>query len=148
MRVLISTASSKTVVVAPNGCPDSITKYISECVDQRGGVFTNTSSSTWKAQGYYGILVEENLGINRTAFFGNDTISLGLPGSGGPTLENQVLGTTIAAEFSVGFFGVNPKPLNWTTMEHGQPSYITTLKEKNIIPSVSFGYTAGNQYRK
>ncbi|MCJ1475099.1 hypothetical protein MMC13_003759 [Lambiella insularis] len=44
-------------------------------------------------------------------------------------------------------FGVNPKPTNFTSIGENQASYMTTLKDQNLIPSVSFGYTAGNQYR-
>lgn len=47
----------------------------------------------------------------------------------------------------MGNFGLNPKPTNWTSYEDSAPSYMTQLKEQNLIPSVSFGYTAGAQYR-
>ena len=45
-------------------------------------------------------------------------------------------------------FGVNPKPTNYTSIEgYRQDSYVTSLKKQNLIPSLSFGYTAGAPYR-
>ena len=80
--------------------------------------------------------------------FGNDTVSLAAPGSGGPTLQNQIVGGIAAQQFWLGMFGVNPKPTNFTNFTTEQTSYMMNLKEQDIIPSVSFGYTAGNQYRE
>lgn len=92
-------------------------------------------------------MIENNLGISKNGIFGNETIGLGYPGAGGPTLTNQVLAEINALEYWVGYFGVNPKPTNFTGFEAGQDSYMTTLKKQLKIPSLSFGYTAGNQYR-
>ena len=45
-------------------------------------------------------------------------------------------------------FGVNPKPTNYTSIEgYRQDSYMTSLKKQSLIPSTSFGYTAGAPYR-
>ncbi|KAL9000515.1 MAG: hypothetical protein Q9169_000808 [Polycauliona sp. 2 TL-2023] len=48
----------------------------------------------------------------------------------------------------VGMLAVNPKRTNYTGItEQGQASLMTTLKDQNRIPSLSFGYTAGAPYR-
>ena len=92
--------------------------------------------------------MEENLDIVGAGMFGNDTVSLAAPGSGGPTLQKQTVGGIAAQQFWLGMLGVNPKPTNFTNFTTQQPSYMTNLKEQDIIPSISFGYTAGNQYRE
>lgn len=84
--------------------------------------------------------------MSAEATFGNDTLGLGIQGSGGPVLQNQVIGGFTDTDFYLGYFGVNSAIINFTNAQ-SQPSYLTTLKNQNLIPSVSFGYTAGNQYR-
>ena len=80
--------------------------------------------------------------------FGNDTLGLGIQGSGGPTLQNQIIGAYASDELYIGMFGLNPASTNFSDTDKDQPSYMSTLKDKNMIPSLSFGYTAGNQYRE
>ena len=72
---------------------------------------------------------------------------MGIQGSGGPSLPNQIVGAFSVDDFYLGFFGVNPASTNFTQQEQGIASYMTTLKNQNLIPSLSFGYTAGNRYR-
>jgi Eukaryotic aspartyl protease len=43
--------------------------------------------------------------------------------------------------------GLNPRPTNFTDLNHPQTSYVSLLKEQNYIPSLSYSYTAGAQYR-
>ena len=74
-------------------------------------------------------------------------MGLGIQGSGGPSLPDQVVAAYSTDDFYLGFFGVNPTSTNFTQQEQGIASYMTTLKNQNLIPSLSFGYTAGNQYR-
>ena len=65
-------------------------------------------------------------------------------------MDQQILaGLGISSEFDFyfGVFGLNPRPTNFTTYNDPVPSYMSNLKEKNIIPSLSWAYTAGNQYR-
>ena len=48
-----------------------------------------------------------------------------------------------------GIFGINNQPLNFTTLSNfSSPSFVTTLKDQKVIPSVSWSYTAGAQYRE
>ena len=144
VRVLISSASQATWVVLPGGCKAKDTG----CQDDRGEVYNYNQSSTWSQNGLYQLYNERNLGMSGNGLWGNDTIGLGIQGSGGPTLPDQVLAGIVTDNFYVGMFGVNPKPTNYTGIETDQQdSYMTTLKKQNMIPSVSFGYTAGAQYR-
>ena len=129
-------------MVLPIGCPTGDT----DCVGERGGIFNPNTSSTWQSHGNYELYIERNLNITGAGEFGNDTVSLG--DSGGPTLDDQIVGGIAAADYFIGIFGINPKPTNFTSLDDGQASYLTTLKNQNLIPSLAFSYTAGNQYRE
>lgn len=145
-RVLISTASQQTWVILPDGCKpaDGL------CPGLRGGTFTRNDSSTWSPLGndLFKLSIEENLNISQNAYFGLDTVGLGSPGSGGPTLQHQLLGTIATEIFYLGMFGVNPNPKRFPGIDEEEPSYMTSLKNQGIIPSLSFGYTAGAYNRE
>ena len=113
----------------------------------RGLLFLPNTSSTWSQYGFYALGAEQNLGSMNSALYGNDTVGLGIQGSGGPSLPNQVVAAFSTDDFYLGYFGVNPASTNFTEAEKGKASYLTTLKNQDLIPSLSFGYTAGNQYR-
>lgn len=44
-------------------------------------------------------------------------------------------------------FPLGPKPTNFTSFNNPQPSFLWSLKNESYIPSLSWGYTAGAQYR-
>ncbi len=144
VRVFISTAGQETWVVASEGCVNSP----STCADARGGLFNPNTSSTWQYTGQYTLYIEDNLDLRGGAKFGNDTVGLGGQGSGTPTLDQQIVGGLATENFYLGMFGVNPKSTNFTSQNEGQPSYMSSLYTQGKIPSLSFGYTAGAQYRK
>lgn len=111
-------------------------------------MFNYNESSTWSQKGYYNLGNEDNLNLTNGGMWGNETVGLGVQGSGGPTLERQVIAGIDTQDFYLGSFGVNPKPTNFTGLSgDSQDSYMTTLKAQNLIPSVTFGYSAGAQYR-
>ncbi|KAI4204689.1 MAG: hypothetical protein LQ350_001004 [Teloschistes chrysophthalmus] len=145
IRTFVSTSSQVSWIVLQDvGC----TASDKACASARGGLFNMNTSSTWSPNGLWQLQNERNLGIFANGLFGNDTIGLGIQGSGGPTLQNQILATIGTEHFYLGMFAVNPKRTNYTGVtEQGQASYMTSLKEQNLIPSVSFGYTAGAPYR-
>jgi len=145
VRVLVSSASQAIWVVTPQGCGK---RDPTSCSDDRGGLFNSNKSSTWAQNGMYEIWNEQNLGMSEKGLWGNETVGLAVQGSGGPTLQNQVVAGIVTDNFYLGMFGVNPKPTNHTTFASGpQDSYMTGLKKQNLIPSTSFGYTAGAPYR-
>jgi len=149
VKVLISTASGQTLLVVPQGCTPSDP---SSCNITRGGLFVPDQSSTWKqsnatANGTFVLGLETNLGYTGSAEFGYDTVTMGWQGSGGPSLDQQIVSGIATKEFYLGLFGLSPRPSNFTTFDDPVPSYMANLKEKNMLPSLSWGYTAGNQYR-
>jgi hypothetical protein len=51
-------------------------------------------------------------------------------------------------DFFLGVFALGPKPTNFTSgFNDPQPSFMWSLKNQSMIPSISYGYTAGAPYR-
>lgn len=91
--------------------------------------------------------LEDNLGLDTTGNAGFDTATLGWQGSGGPSMSHSIVFNIADSKYWLGEFGLNPRPTNFTTFVDPQPSFMQSLKTNNTIPSLSYGYTAGNQYR-
>lgn len=47
----------------------------------------------------------------------------------------------------MGLLGLTPRSSNFTSFNNPIPSFMQSLQEQSLIPSVSWSYTAGNQYR-
>ncbi|KAB8304447.1 hypothetical protein EYC80_003842 [Monilinia laxa] len=156
VRVIVSTNSPATLVVLPGGCTtNAIDPVPVECSSSRGGTFNNTLSRTWIDQGIFGINgvsngVEANLGYNFDADYGLDTLGLGYAdGANGPTLKNQTLATyALASPLYTGVFGLSTQPVIYQTFGNiSVPSFLQSLRNQNLIPSLSWSYTAGAKYR-
>lgn len=91
--------------------------------------------------------IEINLGLDTVATSGFDTVTLGWQGSGGPTVQHSVIFNSDDQTYWLGIFGLNPAPSNFSTFVDPQPSFMQQLVNNNTIPSLTYGYTAGNQYR-
>lgn len=150
VKVLISTAGYQTWVVLPQGCTSSDPPT---CGVSRGGEFRLNESSTWvtnnvTSKGIFSLGLELNLGYSgNNGQYGYDTIALGWEGSGAPTLDQQIMAGIDTKQFYLGIFGLCPRPTNFTNFNNPIPSYLSNLRKKLLIPSISWGYTAGNQYR-
>jgi hypothetical protein len=147
VRVFPSTSSTSTLVVLEVGCPEDAP---SNCKDTRGGLYNKNNSLTWIPNSIFQVGIEENLGFNVFGDFGFDTVTLGWQGSGGPTVEHSIVaGVGDTAMTWLGVLGLNPRPTNFSTfVNNPQVSFVQALKDQNTIPSVSWSYTAGAQYRK
>ncbi|KAK9419014.1 putative Peptidase A1 domain-containing protein [Seiridium unicorne] len=154
VRVLVSTASPESMVVLSEyGCSTSVfTTVPSDCAVSRGNLFNPNDSTSWSDVGTFGINengvgLEANLGYYQAADFALDHLGIGLLG---PSLDNQtVAGIATAEPFYLGIFGLNSQPVNFTSLgNYSSPSFLTALKSQGIIPSLSWSYTAGAQYRK
>ena len=149
VKVMISTAGYQTWVVVPQGCTASDPP---DCATSRGGQFSPSQSSTWtynnaSVNGTFTLGLETNLDYSGNGDYGYDTIVLGYQGSNGPSLEQQTIAGIATKEFFLGIFGLNPRSTNFSTLDNPVPSYMSTLKDRSMIPSLSWAYTAGNQYR-
>lgn len=149
VKVLISTAGYQTWVVLTEGC---ISSDPPTCAISRGGTFHPNESSTWVAnnvtlKGLFSLGLESNLGYSGNGEYGYDTVALGWQGSGPPSLHQQIVAGVATKDFYLGVFGLNPCPSNFSDFNDPTPSYLSNLKQKSLIPSLTWGYTAGNQYQ-
>lgn len=144
VRALISTQANNIITVGSDGCPSF---YPSDCSDQRGKLFLPNESLTWAQNSIFNLGIEQNLGLDTTSDAGFDTVVLGWQGSGGPSVEHATIFNLASPNYWVGAFGLRPDPTNFTTQNDPQPSFMHQLVNRSTIPSLTYGYTAGNQYR-
>ena len=149
VRVLPSTAGQQTWVVSPGGCPNNGTSPSSFCSQARGGLFDPAQSETWKPFGNYSVDLEVYLGYDYSAPLGLDTLALGVSDPiGGPTVQSQVVSALAPYSFYLGVFGLGHQGTNISNFTDPHPTFLTSLKNENLIPSLSWAYTAGAPYRK
>lgn len=130
------------MVLPQPGCNSST----GACADSRGTLFNPNQSTTWRDQGLWALDLELNLNYSTHADFGLDTVGFGLPSSSLPVLDSQVVaGFQNNVYYYLGLFGLAPFETN-LTFANPHTSFMATLKAKNLIPSVSWSYTAGAQY--
>ncbi|KAF4635415.1 hypothetical protein G7Y89_g2680 [Cudoniella acicularis] len=159
VRVVASTNSPQTIVVQPAGClvgaiPQGVP---SNCPFSRGGTFDHNQSTTWVDQGWFSLNdnvnhfgFEANLGYNFFLDYGVDTLGLGFQdGVDAPTLKNQTVAAyNLPNPLYLGLFGLGTQPVIYTTFgNYSVPSFFKTLRNQNAIPSLTWSYTAGANYR-
>ena len=150
VKVLISTASYQTWAVLPQGCTS---KDPSNCGTSRGRIFRPDQSDTWiknniSTDSTFSFDLKSNLRYFSNALYGYDIVTLGWQGSGGPSLQHQVVAGLTTKDFYLELFDVNPRPSNFINFDTKFPSFMSNLKSNSLIPSVSYAYTSGNQYRR
>ncbi|KAK8155140.1 aspartic peptidase domain-containing protein [Phyllosticta citrichinensis] len=160
MRVLIAIGGQETWVVAPSGCVDSDPNG-DQCPSKRGGLFRANESSTWQSTteiwdntGIYGLggVVLDSLGIGGQGQYGYELV--GLNAGNSATLNRSIVAQMNTLNFYVGQFGVSPRPTNFTvennnatSLNDPQPSFFSLLRDNNLIPSLTYSYTAGSYAR-
>lgn len=149
VKVLPSTKNSQTWAVLPQGCTPSDP---ANCTIARGGVYQPNSSSTWSQNqgasgGLFPLQLETNLGATGNGLYGYDTVALGGAGSNGPSLAQQVVAGIATKAFDLGLFGLSPNAKTLPGTNNQLPNYLSVLNDSNLIPALSYSYTAGNQYR-
>lgn len=136
--LFVSTASQETWVVGDGGCDGT-----TECLTRRGGVFQSNESSTWADQGPFVLGLDPQLGFSGDGIYGFDNISL----SEDISVPSQVVGVINTTDYWLGFFGLGVEPTNFTSAD--KPTFLDSMVEiMSVIPSHSYGYTAGAYYRK
>ena len=146
-------------VIRPEGC-EQANPDLEGCDDSRGLLFDPKKSTSWtterldngglfKLNTYY----EGFLNLTGNAYYGFETLALGLPGSDLPSLEHQVVAGIATNNYWLGSLGLSPIPFNFSTLNDStssrdpQPSFLNELKNHSMIPSLSWAYTAGAAYR-
>lgn len=120
---------------------------MANCTEARGGVYDGTKSSSWNRKDLYGVGDESNLGYKGDGTYGYDMIEIQAKGAN-VSINHQVIAAIEAKNFYVGNLGLSPYPINFTSSEDSSPSLLASLKNQNLIPSLSYGYTAGASYGK
>lgn len=80
--------------------------------------------------------------------YGFDALGIGLPDTGRVKFKSQTIAALATKDFYLGSLGLNPYPTNFTGFNDPQVSFLSSLKESNTTPSLSYAYSAGAQYRK
>ena len=136
--LFVSTASQETWVIGNRGCDGT-----TECLTKRGGVFQSNASSTWADQGPFALGLDPQLCFSGNGIYGFDNISL----SDDISVPSQVVGVINTTDYWLGFFGLGVEPTNFTSAD--KPTFLDSMVEiMSLIPSHSYGYTAGAYYRK
>lgn len=117
--------------------------------------FQSNQSSTWSALGDYPLTTEGDLNhqtINRSldssglGQYGTDVVGLGPDASTGLTFSQGLIGGILTEPYYTGILGL--APTEYLTRHNTTASLLSQLKDQNLIPSLSYGYTAGAIYRK
>ena len=125
--------------------PSNVTSSVGGGNAQAASGFQQSQSSTWAKFGTYQLPTESYLGITSNGQYGLDSIGLGMEAATGLTTNQNVIAGILTEPFYLGQVGL--KPSN-TTLVNGTASFLAQLKNKKLIPSLSYGYTAGAIYRK
>ncbi|CZR56304.1 uncharacterized protein PAC_06192 [Phialocephala subalpina] len=152
-HVLISTAGQETWVPVPQGCLSTdpsncgalrgVMPYLSQPSDG----FQVNASTTWVPINLYELALETQLNYTGNGEYGFDTVGLQLPDSGGVSLQHQIVAGIATKSFLFGVFAIGPKPTNFTSFNNPQPSFLYSLRNQSVIPSLSWGYTGGASYQ-
>ncbi|KAI9659778.1 MAG: hypothetical protein M1829_006540 [Trizodia sp. TS-e1964] len=155
VRLLISTKGWQTEVNGPTSC----TNLPSNCSDARGKLFDLSKSSSWQnfngsknVDGsnnfnFYSLASGGQFPPSPLATYGFDSVGLGETDAKGPTLDGQVVAEINVQDKShyLGTFGISY--LGTKVGSGSRPSFLRTLLDKNLIPSLSWGYAVGANYR-
>ncbi|KAL8718391.1 MAG: hypothetical protein Q9225_004466 [Loekoesia sp. 1 TL-2023] len=108
--------------------------------------FQFNQSSTWKMIGNHTLQGPVNLSDAGNGLFGTDIVAAGPNPDArlAPGKASIVAGIT-AEPYYLGLLGLRPS--TDSQFDGASPSFLTLLKERNLIPSLSFGYAAGAAYR-
>lgn len=114
----------------------------------RGNVFFPSQSSTWRPEGRYNLDADVELGNNGYADYGLDSLAFSTSGAISSAIIGAFNGTgpINTTQYLTGMFGLGiiGGSFNHTT----PPSALSALVEKEgLIPSHSYGFTAGAFYR-
>lgn len=153
-RVLPSTKSGETYVVVPQGClegdgADCPAKRGAEIFNSQQSLgFTVNESSTWSTIGQYDVSLENRLNYSSGGFFGFDKIALGpAADSSSLSLDHQVVGGIAELSYWMGMLPLGTPDSSFSSQSQSIDSFLYQLRNTSKIPSFSFGYTAGAEYR-
>ncbi|KAL4729330.1 hypothetical protein ACLX1H_003745 [Fusarium chlamydosporum] len=140
--VLVSTALSEFWAIGPGGCLPKDPN----CIAARGGIYDAEESSDYNPLGTWQLGLSD-LGYGGNGNYGRDLVNTQSPLSKEPFTMNGVLITTInTTDYMTGLFGLGITQGNFNGTVAESP-LTQAVSEYGLIPSYSFGYTAGAHYR-
>ena len=104
--------------------------------------FQGNQSSTWSILGMMPLSAETYLNASVHGQYGTDVVGLGPDASSDLTVNRNLVAGVPTEPFYIGALGSKPD----NTSGNNPASLITQLKQQNLIPSLSYGYTAGAIY--
>lgn len=140
--MLISSSGSSLWTVLSEGC---LPQDPPNCPDLRGTTFNTSLSTSWDYQGLFQVPLapESALPYHGNSEVGIENITLGWQGSGGPTINDQIVIGLVDNNTYMGVLGLSSTPVNISNYNHPHQSVLASLKNNSMIPSLSWAYTAG-----
>jgi hypothetical protein len=117
--------------------------------NQIGGVQTSPGSSTWKFAGIFDIGTPDwwqNKSDTPGGDFGLEYLGIGKASKQSWVARNMAVAATQSKDFYIGQFGLSPGATNLGKGNGEVQSILSTFQNQSVIPSVSYGYTAGAKY--
>lgn len=106
-------------------------------------MFRNNASSTWQDVGLYELGLDPQLGFGGYARYGYDNVALNEQ----IIVPSQIVGIINTTDHWLGFFGLGNGVTNFTT-GNKLPFLSSLVENQSLVPSHSYGYTAGAYYRR
>ncbi|ORY18322.1 aspartic peptidase domain-containing protein [Clohesyomyces aquaticus] len=108
--------------------------------------FQSNLSSTWETIGLYEPGQDRNLGFTGNWLSGFDSVAFtSQMNKSLVSIDKQPVTAYATPNFWLGQIGLSIRRMNFREDEHPN-SFLTSLKDAGVIPSLSFGYTAGAPY--
>ncbi|KAL8867923.1 MAG: hypothetical protein Q9174_005344, partial [Haloplaca sp. 1 TL-2023] len=146
VELLPSTLVPESWVVLEEGCTDDDP---SNCTVTRGGVYKYNDSSSWTRKDNYALTAESNLGFtgnSENGAYGWENLALATTDGSNITMNETVIAGIATKSFYLGVLGLATRAVEWRDSDESVPSLLTSLESQNLIPSLSYGYTAGHSY--
>ncbi|QDS77084.1 hypothetical protein FKW77_000350 [Venturia effusa] len=155
-HVLPSTKGSETWVPFPEGCTSSdppncpVLRGVQPFNGNPSSGFLINQSTTWDDQGLYAIQLESNLNYEANGHYGEDVLAIngGNGSSNGLSLPKQVIAGIAAKDYLIGVLGLGIQPTSFSSSSTPVRTFMEQLRNNKLIPSLSYGYTAGASYQQ
>lgn len=139
LSVFPSTLSQETWVVGLSGCDGTTV-----CENKRGGLFSANESTTFHPRGFYELNYDAQLGEGGYGYYGLDNIYL----DDTTSVSDQIIALVNSTDHWVGSLGLGVQQTRFSGSENITPFLSSLIESDGLIPSHSYGYTAGAFYRE
>lgn len=138
ISVMPSTLSQETWLMGAGACDGTVA-----CSTARGGLFYSNESSTFHDMGFYELGYDPDLGDSQYGYYGLDTIAL----SDSASEQDQIVALLNTTNVWVGELGLGVQQTRLNGSDNRLPLLSSLVQNNSVIPSHSYGYTAGAAYR-